>query len=85
MIGKWYVVDYMESGHREYVGSLEELAKLVGLSMTSAKTYLYRGVGGTPRQAMHPTTKKVELVTFGAVDMSEPLPDALKDHIAATV
>ena len=83
MIGKWYVVDYVESGHREYVDSLEALAALVGLSATSAKTYLYRGLSTTPRQALHPTTKKVELVTFGAVDMSEPLPDALKDHITA--
>ena len=85
MVGKWYVVEYTESGQKEYADSLENLATLVGLTPTSAKTYIYRGMGSTPRQAVHPKTKNVELVTFGAVDMAEPLPDALKELIAARV
>ena len=85
MVGKWYVVEYVERGCREYVNSLEDLAAHVGLSMKSTKTYLYRGMGTNPRQAVHPVTKKVELITFGAVDMTEPLPDELKDLIAAHV
>lgn len=83
MVGKWYVVHYPESGRQEYVDSLEQLASLVGLTVASTKTYLSRDLGLTPRQAIHPDTKTVELVTFSAVDMSEPLPESLKELIVA--
>lgn len=83
MVGKWYVVDYIESGKKEYVNSLEELAALVGLTVASTKTYLSRGLSASPRQVIHPDTKTVELAAFHAVDMAEPLPESLKELITA--
>lgn len=83
MVGKWYVVEYLESGRLEYVDSIERVGELVGLTPLSVKTYLSRGEHATPRQVVHPETRAVELTTFAAVDMTEPLPDEVKELIAA--
>lgn len=79
----WFVVEYQESESRKYVNSLEELAALVGMTPASAKTYIYRRLGHSPRQLINPDTGRPELASFSLVPLDEPLPEELKDLITA--